>query len=277
VPEVRTCARDGCEQTFEVNPQGFGYKRKFCDDHKVVQLKKTGEVLTPDPEVSSANGAEVFTETRPSVPKEKPEPTKGIRKLWGKKEDVKSGEGGLKFSGSEVKPKVSKRRVSTAGFWGDALSPVSSLVARGGYVPMARAMAWSAPVAGDIIEDATKGTIIDSAVQPICRNTARWSDLFDLLGFWAAIGVAQQNPATAPAALEFARKRMVNLLPRMAANIKKERQKEREAVEAIAELMPDIRDLFPEMGPNDDPVAVLIGSLFAMPEGMPEQETANVS
>lgn len=32
-PEIRTCATPGCEQTFEVNPRGFGKNRKMCDGH----------------------------------------------------------------------------------------------------------------------------------------------------------------------------------------------------------------------------------------------------
>jgi hypothetical protein len=127
-------------------------------------------------------------------------------------------------------------------------------------------MQWSSPVAGDIIEDATKGTPIDRVVQPLVRNSEKWQDLFDLFGFWAAIGVAQRNPMAAPQALTFARARFVNLLPRIAANIKKERAKERSAAEALTELMPDIRELFPEFGPDDDPIDLLIQSLFAAPD-----------
>lgn len=37
-PTVRTCAREGCTNTFEVNPRGFGAKRLYCDEH----AKKAG-------------------------------------------------------------------------------------------------------------------------------------------------------------------------------------------------------------------------------------------
>lgn len=31
---LRTCAFDGCQQTFTVNPRGFGSKRLYCDTHR---------------------------------------------------------------------------------------------------------------------------------------------------------------------------------------------------------------------------------------------------
>ena len=149
---------------------------------------------------------------------------------------------------------------------------VAGLVGRAGYVPTARSMMWSSPVAGEIIEDATKGTPVDRVIQPLARNSEKWSDLFDLLGFWAAIGVAQANPAQADQALGFARKRLVSLLPRIAANIVKQRAKEREAVEAVALLIPDLGELFPDghVPTGVDPVDALLSSLFAAPEAAEE-------
>ena len=190
----------------------------------------------------------------------------GIGRFWGADKEPSAEKLGLPKT-TERKPTVAKRRVSTADFWGDLVAPAAGVSARAGYVPMARAMEWSSPVVGEIIEDATKGTLADRAVQPFVRNAEKWQDFYDLIGFWAAIGMAQRNPAQAQGALDFARKRLVNLLPKIAKNIKAERAKERQAVEALVELMPDISELFPDMGPNDDPVALLIQSLFAAPEG----------
>ena len=173
----------------------------------------------------------------------------------------------------ETRPKQpAPRRVSTQDFWADGVEGFSSLFARTGYVPMSRAMAWSSPVAGEIIEDATKGTLIDKGIQPIVRNAEKWQDLFDLIGFWAAIGVAQAQPEKAPMALVFARKRLVNLLPKIASSMAKQRKKEREAAEALATLMPEMEEL--QLG--DDPVTALIEMLFAAPDmaGAPDMAPA---
>ena len=245
-----------------------------CEEHRTAHGRPAvpRETLPPlaEAEVPSENGAgEAYAERTPTEPKHaKKESTGllgGIPKFWESGKDKETTPAAPKTT--ERKPTVAKRRVSTADFWGDLVAPAAGLSARAGYVPMARAMEWSSPVVGEIIEDATKGTLADKAVQPFVRNAEKWQDLFDLLGFWGAIGMAQRNPANAAGSLEFARKRLVNLLPRIAANIKKERAKERQAVEALVELMPDISELFPDMGPNDDPVALLIQSLFAAPEG----------
>ena len=141
----------------------------------------------------------------------------------------------------------------------------SSIVARTDYVPMARAMVWSSPVAGEIIEEATRGTPVDRLIQPVVRNGEKWAELFDLIGFWAAIGMAQANPAQQGAALQFARKRLVNLLPKIAANITKQRAAEKRAVEALTEVMPDLAEMFPDAGADADPVDLLLQMLFAAP------------
>lgn len=146
----------------------------------------------------------------------------------------------------------------------------AGIVARTGYVPMSRAMVWSSPVAGEIIEEATKGTLIDKGVQPLVRNAEKWSDLFDLIGFWGAIGLAQAQPEKAPMAMMFARKRLVNLLPKIAANIAKQKKKERAAAQALADIMPELRDDLIEIGldPDGDPIEGMLKLLFAPPEGM---------
>jgi hypothetical protein len=230
------------------------------------------EVETPSTEDGAAGGA--YAERTPTEPKHAKKESGGLLgKLWGEKDKDTTAPPKT----AERKPAVPKRRHSTADFWGDLVGPASAISARAGYVPMARAMEWSSPVVGEIIEDAMKGTLADKLIQPFVRNSEKWQDLFDLIGFWGAIGMAQKNPASAEAALTFARKRFVSLLPRIAANIKKERARERQAVEALTELMPDIRELFPDAGVDDDPVTLLIQSLFAAPEQVSEPQGQHVA
>jgi hypothetical protein len=253
----------------------------YCEEHVPAKnhgKKKTAAAVVAPSDVADdttptptfEGGGEAYAERVPTDPKTEKKKDAGglLAKLWNSTGSKDKGEAPPKTE--ERRPAAPKRRSSTAGLWGDIVGPVSAISARAGYVPMARAMVWSGPVVGEIIEDATKGTPIDRVVQPFVRNSEKWEDLFDLLGFWSAIGIAQRNPAQAPAALDFARKRLVNLLPRIAKNIKAERARERAAVDALVELMPDIRELFPEAGPDDDPVGLLIQSLFAAPEGVGE-------
>lgn len=262
-------------------------KAFYCEEHRTrtaaggrLKGKAATKADVPRETVLSAPveapaGDAYTAERTPTDPKAEKKKTAGglLGKLWDREDKAEKT---TAPKTDERKPTVPKRRSSTADFWGDLTVPAAALSARAGYVPMARAMVWSSPVVGEIIEDATKGTPVDRVVQPFVRNSEKWQDLFDLLGFWAGIGVAQRNPAQADGALDFARKRLVNLLPRIAKNIRAERAKEREAVEALVELMPDIRELFPEAGPDDDPVALLIQSLFAAPD-VPVEEPVSVS
>lgn len=222
--------------------------------------------------------ADASTERRPSSPdgatpmlEEERQPTLSSR-LFGNKKSPGGAMGGDRSGGTgERRPVATKKRANATEFWGGAVEFGASMVGRAGYVPMARSMVWSSPVAGEIIEDATKGTVVDRLVQPLVRNGEKWQDLFDLIGLWGSVGIAQANPAQAPAAMAFARKRLVNLLPRIAANIRKQRATEKAAVEALAELMPDLAELFPDAPEGTDPVDLLLRSLFA-PPGMTEPQ-----
>jgi hypothetical protein len=256
-PETEHAARSG---------QSF-----YCEDHNKVKTKATvtpaadpSEPESP-PSPDGGGGAYSDAERRPGTPPPK-SPKRGLTALLGKKSPGGDASPTDSPSSRERHPSANKaRRVGTLDFWGDVVEGGASVVGRAGYVPMARSMAWSSPVAGEIIENATKDTFVDKLIQPVVRNQAKWQDLFDLLGLWGAIGIAQANPAQAPVAIKFARGRLVALLPRIAANIKKEREKERKAAEALLEVMPDLREMFPDADPDDDPMDLLMAMLFTAP------------
>ena len=214
---------------------------------------------------------ETTEERRPSEPKavKESKPSLWERVTSSGGADAKGPGPGQTTHGERRPTSPSKRRVSTADFWGDTVVGGGAIVAaRSGFVPMSRAMVWTSPVAGEIIEDVTRDTILDKPAQLVCRNQKKWEDLFDLFGLWGAIGVAQANPAQAEQALGFARKRLVSLLPRIAKKIRQQREQEKAAVDALIELMPDMDDMRQVIGadPDADPIDVLLGSLFAAPQ-----------
>lgn len=240
-----------------------------------------------------AGGAYASEERRPSSPdgaepmEEAKQPSLSDRLFGGKKKSSAGASSSPAPTGERRPVASNKKRANATEFWGGGVEFAASLIGRAGYVPMARSMVWSSPVAGEIIEDATKGTVVDKLVQPLVRNGEKWQDLFDLLGLWGAIGIAQANPAQEKAALTFARKRLINILPRIAANIRKQREIERKAVEAVTELMPDLADLFPDLqrdaggnfiddaGRRVDPVDLLLQTMFAAP-GMTEAQPERI-
>lgn len=243
--DVKVCAKEDCDATFVVPKGPFGKNRKFCDEHKT-SWKGIG--LDKPAENGTTPAAEGATDER------KP---------------------------GTVKASITKRgsslaRVSTADFWSDVVEGLVPVVSRGGLPAMGRAIAWTSPVAGDIIEDVTKDGIVDKLVQPVARNQRKYEDLFDLLGLWAAVGYMQTNPDTAFQAVEFAKKRIKRLLPRISKKIVKERKEEKAAAQAMAEIMPEIMDFARDMGLEDDPIEALLRMMFvdAVPQAEPVPEPA---
>ncbi len=249
--QTKTCAEPGCTNTFTVGRGPIAAKRKFCDEHKAPWKGWKGEV---------SSNAHVPRETSADAPPETAE----------------------RKPGSAPKASITKRgsslaRVSTSEFWSDVVEGLVPVVSRGGLPAMGRAIAWTSPVAGDIIEDVTRGGIVDKIVQPVARNQRKYEDLFDLIGLWAAVGYMQTNPDQAFQAVEFAKKRIKRLLPRISKKIVKERKDEKAAVEAMAEIMPEILDFAREVGLEDDPIEALLQMMFvqvAAPEPTPEPAVA---
>jgi hypothetical protein len=245
--ETKVCAKEGCDNTF-VQPKGMiGARRKFCDEHKTSFTGMRPKDLDV-PRETIADGAPETGERKPGAgPK------------------------------SSVKKSSSLARVSTADFWSDVVEGLVPVVSKGGLPAMGRAISWTSPVAGDIIEDVTKGGIVDKIVQPVARNQRKYEDLFDLIGLWAAVGYMQTNPNQAYQAVDFAKKRIKRLLPRISKKIVKERKEEKEAVQAMAEIMPEILEFAREVGLEDDPIEALLRMMFqdAVPtEPEPQREPA---
>lgn len=66
------------------------------------------------------------------------------------------------------KPKVKHKRMSLAPVIGEFWGLMGSLAGRVD-VPLGRCLQMQSPVAGEILEDVVKGTIVDTALQPIAR------------------------------------------------------------------------------------------------------------
>lgn len=269
-----------CERAFSSNAAMKRHRTRAHDpepdaDRVAAAVAAMGGDSSPEPpagdnggpvESAGGGGGEAAAETRPQA-RPAPEKQKGIFEKF-RKQPPRDG-GPAEPNGEQRPRKPTPRRVSTQDFWGDAVEGGAGIIAKTGYVPMSRAMVWSSPVAGEIIEEATKGTIVDKGIQPLVRGAEKWSELFDLIGFWAAIGMAQAQPEKAGMALVFARKRLVNLLPKIAKNIAAQKRKERAAAQALADVMPELRDDLIELGldPDGDPVDGMLKLLFAPPDG----------
>lgn len=183
----------------------------------------------------------------------------------------------------EKRPKVAKstgRRISGADTLSDIWTGAGSLaVQTGHHAPLGRCLQFQAPVAGEMLDEAIKGSFVDRAVlQPIVKARGR----FDLVGAVFGPPVLVYSMERAMAAGDRARFDMLGALlkssirqglPLMVPAIKKVKMKEAAAAEAAAELFPDL----PE---GVDPVDAIIADMFAtwVPVTVtePEPEEASV-
>jgi hypothetical protein len=65
-------------------------------------------------------------------------------------------------------------------------------------LPVARVLAMQAPVAGLILEDEIKGTVVDRILQPIARTEKKGEAAFALVGPPLLVGVLTSKPELAP-------------------------------------------------------------------------------
>jgi len=207
----------------------------------VVEMRPGAVVTSPSP---SSQGAS-------EQPKKKPKDWK----FW--KKDQTSAPKLPKTN--EKRPTVSKgKRASTAPTIADVWSGIGGLAIRSGnHAPLGRLMQWQAPVAGEMLDDAVKGTIVDRMVlQPVAKGRGRFDALGAVFGPPLIVLAIERNPNNAEMLIPMLKASIRNSLPLMVPAIKKVAAREAAAAEAA-------RELFPDLGPGEDPVDSIIAMMFA--------------
>ena len=159
----------------------------------------------------------------------------------------------------EKRPTVSKgKRASTAPTIADVWSGIGGLAIRSGnHAPLGRLMQWQAPVAGEMLDDAVKGTIVDRMVlQPVAKGRGRFDALGAVFGPPLIVMAIERNPQNAEMLIPMLKASIRSSLPLMVPAIKKVAAREAAAAEAA-------RELFPDLGPGEDPVDSIIAMMFA--------------
>lgn len=150
------------------------------------------------------------------------------------------------------------RRASAADTLADVWSGVGSLAIRSGqHAPLGRCLQFQAPVAGEMLDEAVKGSFIDKiALQPFVKARGRFDLLGAVLGPPLIVLAIERNPQQIDVLMPMLRSSVRASLPLMVPAIKKVQEKERKAAEAAAELFPDLL-------PGEDPVDGIIAMMFA--------------
>ena len=194
----------------------------------------------------------------PGDPADVPNPKKGFRGIFAKKE--KPNEPAPPKPSKETRPgKTSRlgRRNSTADTLEDILTAAGGLAARTGkHQPLGRYLQFSSPVSAEILDEAISGTVVDRVIlQPLVKGRGRFDALSAVLGPPAIILAIENNPERAPMLLPVLKSSIRNSWPMMAKAIKKVQAKEKAMAEAAAELFPDL----PE---GEDPADAILAMIF---------------
>lgn len=133
------------------------------------------------------------------------------------------------------KPRVSVEGTVTMGWWllAKAFEPISA--------PAAKMMALEAPIAGAMLDDAIKNTIVDKVLQPIARTEESGKAFGALLGPPLLVMIIDRNPGLADNLLPILRRSLIWHIemsgPIIAEKIAKEQAMEQAYGETLDNMM----------------------------------------
>ena len=171
----------------------------------------------------------------------------------------KWGGGGEK----KPRPRVGKR-ISAAEYIGDGWAALGSKMLTTDP-PVGRVLMFQAPVAGDVLDDALAGTVIDRVAQPILRKWEQSSEAGALVMVPLTVAMIERRPEMRPVLVPILRSTMMPMLVAMAKGARRAKKRQAEQVEAMEELA----DFFPpevmaEMkASGKTPVDLMIEMIFA--------------
>lgn len=169
----------------------------------------------------------------------------------------------------QTRPSV--RRVTTSPLTESIITFAAGGLERIGQGPLGAFASFTAPVAGEIVDDVVAGTMVDKVVQPLVRGSEKYQNLGALFAGYASIAWATNVPEAADQAYGLFRWSMMTLLPLQGKEMARRAKEQRKALEAMAEIEPELVEMF---GP--DPIRGLWTTIWArQPEPAAAEEPAN--
>jgi hypothetical protein len=167
------------------------------------------------------------------------------------------------------------KRQSGAELLGDAYGALGNLVGSATpYAATGRALAINAPVAGYMLDDAVKGTVVDKvALQPAIRAKGRFDAIGGLIEVPLIVFSMERDPTKIETLRPWLRSAVRRSLPAMVPALQKMKADEKKAAEVAAELYPDL----PEgMDPVEAVISDILAPLIATLQAQPQPEEAPV-
>lgn len=160
---------------------------------------------------------------------------------------------------TQARPRQQHRRVSLEDLAADGWSAMAAVLGSQGLGPTARVLSMQAPVAGAILEDAIRGTVLDRLLQPIARGSEKGREVAALLGPPLIVSVLTMRPELAPKLLPVLKRQMRTWVLIAGPKMKAREKAEQKAMAAMG---------MDDPGQLDDEVDAMISSLFAPPDMM---------
>jgi hypothetical protein len=150
------------------------------------------------------------------------------------------------------KPKTPKPRVSVDNLIGMVWQGVAQITAPIN-LPVARVLDMQAPVAGMLLEDVVKDTVVDRMLQPLARMESGGETAFALMGPPILVGLLTSRPQLAPILLPMLRQALMSWIeiagPKLEAVAKKEQKFQEQYGQRIDEMI----SYFISTSPGDMP------------------------
>lgn len=131
------------------------------------------------------------------------------------------------------KAKATRRRVSLESLASTGWAGLAGIAMQSGLGPTGRVLAMQAPVAGVIVEDSIRGSLVDKVLQPIARAADSGGSVAALLGPPVLVTVMSVQPDLTPRLLPVLRMCLKQWLLTAGPAMKKQAAKEAKAAEAL--------------------------------------------
>lgn len=161
-----------------------------------------------------------------------------------------------------VKGKREHRRVSLESLASGAWTLLGQAATTQGLVPTGRALVLQAPVAGMILEEQFKGTLVDRIVQPLARSGETARELGALFGVPMLVTLVTVRPALAEAAVPHLRTLLRDWAIIAGPKMKARERREAKALEQLGVDEKGLNELIDgwlvamfAAGPDDEPEA----------------------
>jgi hypothetical protein len=139
----------------------------------------------------------------------------------------------------------------------------AQFAAKSGYVPLANALMFEAPAAGQAIDLAIAGTFVDrKIVQPLVGGAEKWEALGAVITLPVMVHLISVYPGLQSAFEPQLRRAAEEILILSVPTIRKKVERDRKVVDALAEL----GHLDPAIANDPDPIGSIIAGFYGPTE-----------